>query len=79
MTDFFEIDFLGVENKKSGDAIAIRYQQAGTTTIHVVDGGGYMTTGESLRDLINKYYGNPPFIDHVAGTTSASMNAHHWI
>lgn len=40
MTDFFEIDFLGVENKKSGDAIAIRYQHAGTTTIHVVDGGG---------------------------------------
>ncbi|MCB1462641.1 MAG: competence protein ComEC [Nitratireductor sp.] len=67
MADFFEIDFLGVETKKSGDAIAIRYEQAGATTIHVVD-GGYTTSGESLRDLINKYYGSPPFIDRVIAT-----------
>lgn len=38
MADFFEIDFLGVETKKSGDAIAIRYEQEGNRTIHVVDG-----------------------------------------
>jgi hypothetical protein len=67
VADFFEIDFLGVETKKSGDAIAIRYEQAGTTTIHVVD-GGYTTSGESLRDLINKYYGSPLFIDRVIAT-----------
>ncbi len=67
MADFFEIDFLGVETKKSGDAIAIRYEQAGETNIHVVD-GGYATSGESLRDLINKYYGNPSFINRVIAT-----------
>lgn len=67
MADFFEIDFLGVETKKSGDAIAIRYEQAGTTTIHVVD-AGYTASGESLRDLINKYYGNPGFINRVIAT-----------
>ncbi|AUN31004.1 MULTISPECIES: MBL fold metallo-hydrolase [Niveispirillum] len=67
MADFFEIDFLGVETKKSGDAIAIRYETEGKTTIHVVD-GGYTTSGERLRDLINKYYSNPPFIDRVIAT-----------
>ncbi len=67
VADFFEIDFLGVETKKSGDAIAIRYQQEGTTTIHVVD-GGYTASGESLRDLIVKYYGNPSFINRVIAT-----------
>ncbi|NHN89815.1 MULTISPECIES: MBL fold metallo-hydrolase [Acetobacter] len=67
MADFFEIDFLGVETSKSGDAIAIRYELAGQTTIHVVD-GGYTTSGERLRDLINKYYDNPAFIDRVVAT-----------
>lgn len=67
MADFFEIDFLGVETSKSGDAIAIRYELAGKTTIHVVD-GGYNSSGECLRDLINKYYDNPTFIDRVIAT-----------
>lgn len=39
MSDFFEIDFLDVESKKSGDAIAMRYRINGITTIHVTDGG----------------------------------------
>lgn len=67
MANYFEIDFLGVETKKSGDAIALRYEQDGAIYIHVVD-GGYATTGESLRDHIVKYYGNPGFIDHVVAT-----------
>lgn len=46
MADYFEIDFLGVETKKSGDAIALRYERNGATYIHVVD-GGYATTGET--------------------------------
>jgi len=67
MADFFEIDFLGVETKKSGDAIALRYEVNNETFIHVVD-GGYSTTGENLRDHIIKYYDNPDFIDHVVAT-----------
>lgn len=67
MADYFEIDFLGVETKKSGDAIALRYEVDNATYIHVVD-GGYTSTGEKLRDHILKYYGNPTFIDHVVAT-----------
>jgi beta-lactamase superfamily II metal-dependent hydrolase len=67
MTDFFEIDFLDVETEKSGDAIAIRYSMGGTTNIHVVD-GGYVDTGEKLRDHIRKYYGNPTYINRVVVT-----------
>lgn len=67
MADFFEIDFLGVETKKSGDAIAIRYCINDQTFIHVVD-GGFQDTGPALRDHINRYYGNPLFINHVVVT-----------
>ncbi|KQU95506.1 competence protein ComEC [Mesorhizobium sp. Root102] len=67
MADYFEIDFLGVETKKSGDAITLRYEKDGATYIHVVD-GGYATTGEALRDHIVAHYGNPQFIDHVVAT-----------
>jgi hypothetical protein len=38
-SDFFEIDFLKVETKQSGDAIALRYRVDDVTSIHVVDGG----------------------------------------
>jgi len=38
MADFIEIDFLGVETDRSGDAITIRYSVNGITRIHVVDG-----------------------------------------
>ncbi|MER9431978.1 MBL fold metallo-hydrolase [Mesorhizobium sp. M0408] len=67
MADYFEIDFLGVETKKSGDAIALRYEKDGATFIHVVD-GGYATTGETLRNHVLAHYDNPKFIDHVVAT-----------
>jgi len=67
MADYFEIDFLGVETKKSGDAIALRYEKDGAHYIHVVD-GGYATTGETLRNHIVTYYGNPSYIHHVVAT-----------
>jgi len=64
MADFFEIDFLDVESKKSGDAIPIRYQVGGRTRIHVTD-GGFQDTGDSLVEHINKYYGAPTRIEAV--------------
>ncbi|TWI60268.1 metallo-beta-lactamase superfamily protein [Bradyrhizobium huanghuaihaiense] len=67
MNDFFEIDFLDVEAKKSGDAICIRYRRSGTTFIHVVD-GGYQQSGGMVVDHIRKYFDNPPRIDHVIST-----------
>lgn len=67
MSDFFEIDFLDVESKKSGDAIAIRYSQNGQISIHVVD-GGYQSTGDTLVKHINQYYGSPTKIDQVVLT-----------
>lgn len=67
MADYFELDFLNVASKKSGDAIPIRYEANGNTLIHVVD-GGFQDTGASVVAHINKYYGNPRFIDHVVAT-----------
>lgn len=67
MADFYEIDFLDVEAKSSGDAICVRYEINGLTWIHVVD-GGYQSTGQSVIDHINKHYGNPALIDHVVCT-----------
>lgn len=67
MADYFEIDFLDVETKKSGDAIALRYELSGQTFIHVVD-GGYLETGERLLSHINQFYGQPDHIHHVVAT-----------
>jgi beta-lactamase superfamily II metal-dependent hydrolase len=67
MEDYFEIDFLDVETKKSGDAITLRYRLAGTEYIHVVD-GGYMATGEKVVTQIKTYYGDPGLINHVVAT-----------
>jgi beta-lactamase superfamily II metal-dependent hydrolase len=67
LADYFEIDFLDVEAKSSGDAICVRYELNGQTFIHVVD-GGYQSTGEKVVNFINKYYGNPKRIDHVVAT-----------
>lgn len=64
MADFFEIDFLDVESKKSGDAIPIRYQIGGQTRIHVTD-GGFQDTGDAVVEHINKYYGAPTRLDAV--------------
>lgn len=74
MTDFFEIDFLDVESKKSGDAIPLRYSIDGTTRIHVTD-GGFQATGDLVVDHINKYYGSPNYIDAVIVTHPDSDHA----
>ncbi|WP_339690291.1 MBL fold metallo-hydrolase [uncultured Pseudoalteromonas sp.] len=67
MDDFYEIDFLNVESKKSGDAICIRYQVNGQQKIHVVD-GGFQATGDKAVTHINQYYNAPNFIDAVLVT-----------
>jgi beta-lactamase superfamily II metal-dependent hydrolase len=67
MADFFEIDFLDVETKKSGDAIALRYELNGQTYVHVVD-GGYLDTGNRLLEHIKKFYDDPQHIHHVVAT-----------
>lgn len=67
MGDFFEIDFLDVEATKSGDAIPLRYSINGELRIHVTD-GGFQDTGDSIIEHINKYYGNPSYIDSVVVT-----------
>lgn len=67
MTDFYEIDFWDVESDKSGDAISMRYSIGGKIYVHVVD-GGYQSTGESLVQNIQKYYGGVKKIDHVVAT-----------
>lgn len=67
MSDYFEIDFLAVETKQSGDAIPLRYQINGTQSIHVVD-GGFIDTGTAVVEHIRKCYGNPRTIDRVIVT-----------
>lgn len=67
MANYFEVDFLDVEAKSSGDAICVRYELNNQTFIHVVD-GGYQSTGEKVVNFINKYYGKPKRLDHVVAT-----------
>ncbi len=67
MTDFFEIDFLDVNSKKSGDAIPLRYSQNGILRIHVTD-GGFQDTGDLVIKHINKHYNSPKRIDAVIVT-----------
>jgi hypothetical protein len=64
MEDFFEIDFLDVEAKKSGDAIAIRYSVNGAMRTHITD-GGFQETGDLLITHIDKYHDSPAYIDAV--------------
>ena len=64
MSDYFEIDFLDVEAKDSGDAIPLRYKIGDETRIHVTD-GGFQKTGDKVVEHIEKYYGNPDTIDAV--------------
>ena len=64
MSDFFEIDFLNVESKKSGDAITLRYSIGGIPRIHVTD-GGFQDTGNKVVEHIRNYYRNPRRIDAV--------------
>ena len=67
MSDFFEIDFLDIESAKSGDAIPLRYEMAGKTTIHVVD-AGFQDSGDKVVDHIREYYANPTYIHRVIVT-----------
>ncbi len=67
LEDYFEIDFLDVESKKSGDAITIRYRMNGETRIHVVD-GGFQSTGEKLVEHIDEHYDSPDTINSVVVT-----------
>lgn len=67
MANYFEIDFLSVETKKSGDAITVRYESNGTRGIHVVD-GGFQSTGPSIVQHIKQHYGADAYIDHVVVT-----------
>ena len=64
MSDFFEIDFLNIESKKSGDAILLRYSIGGIPRIHIPD-GGFQDTGDKIVKHIKNYYGNPRRIDAV--------------
>jgi len=64
MSDFFEIDFLNVEAKDSGDAIPSRYKIGDKTRIHITD-GGFQKTGDKVVEHINKYYDDPDTIDAV--------------
>lgn len=73
MADFFEIDFLGVETKRSGDAICVRYSVNGVTSVHVVD-GGYIDTGDQIVAHIKKYYGTS-HVDNVVLTHSDQDHA----
>jgi hypothetical protein len=66
VADFIEVDFLGVETAKSGDAIAIRYSVNEVTNIHVVD-GGYIDTGDQIVEHLKKFYGTT-HVDHVVLT-----------
>ncbi|MBF4989787.1 ComEC/Rec2 family competence protein [Methylophilus sp. QUAN] len=66
MADYFEIDFLGVETAKSGDAITLRYSVNGASAIHVVD-GGYVETGDQIIEHLKTYYGTT-VVDHVVLT-----------
>jgi beta-lactamase superfamily II metal-dependent hydrolase len=66
MSDFIEIDFLGVETSKSGDAITTRYSVNGVQKIHVVD-GGYVDTGDQIIAHLKAHYGTTR-VDNVVLT-----------
>jgi beta-lactamase superfamily II metal-dependent hydrolase len=71
----YEIDFLAVGDKTSGDAICLRYGPApgGAFTIHIVD-GGFQDCGDEIIAHLTTHFGNPNFIDHVV--LSHSDNDH---
>jgi Metallo-beta-lactamase superfamily len=67
---FYEIDFIEAGEKKSGDAIALRYGNGlGVEMVHVID-GGYTSSndGQKLIDHIGACYQQTNFIDHVVLT-----------
>jgi hypothetical protein len=66
MADFYEIDFLDVETKKSGDAIVVRYELNGQRTVHIVD-TGYQATGPGLVKHVTTYC-ETDTVDHLVIT-----------
>ncbi|HFM2112196.1 TPA: ComEC/Rec2 family competence protein, partial [Escherichia coli] len=83
----YEIDFLAVGEKKSGDAICIRWGNLHGSRdeqkVVVID-AGYASTGEQVIEHIEKYYrtktidlliSTHPDGDHVGGLTSVLENA----
>lgn len=66
MADYFEIDFLSVGDNQSGDAITLRYERAGSTFVHVVD-GGFQDDGPHVMAHLRKYYGGAD-VSHVVLT-----------
>jgi beta-lactamase superfamily II metal-dependent hydrolase len=66
MEDYIEVDFLGVETDRSGDAITVRYSVNGVVGVHVVD-GGYVETGDQIIEHLKKFYGTTK-VDHVVLT-----------
>lgn len=64
MSDFFEIDFLNVEAKESGDAIPLRYSVGGIPLIHLTD-GGFQGTGDKIIKHIQRHYNNSDIIDAI--------------
>lgn len=69
LNESFEIDFLAVETKKSGDAITMQYNNGSNDYIHVVD-GGFTDTGEKILGHIEKHYTSQAYIDSVVVTHS---------
>lgn len=67
MPDYYEIDFLDVETDSSGDAISVRYEVNGNTSIHVVD-GGYQVTGDAIVKHLQTHYAGATRVDHVVVT-----------
>lgn len=67
MTEFYEIDFLAVETKQSGDAITLRYSYGGGEVIQVVD-GGFTDMGAKILEQIDTHYRAGATIDFVVLT-----------
>jgi beta-lactamase superfamily II metal-dependent hydrolase len=70
--DFFELDFLAVETKKSGDAITFYCCVNGEEWVHVID-GGYTETGQKILDHVSKYYGK----EHIDVVTVSHSDGDH--
>ena len=70
MSDFFEIDFLKLDLKESGDAIPLWYSIDGVKRIHVID-GGFQDTGGEIIEHITKYYKDAITINAVIVSHSA--------
>lgn len=73
MADYFELDFLSVETKRSGDSICIRYSVGEQTRVHVVD-GGYIDTGDQIIKHLKTHFQTTQ-VDNVVLTHSDQDHA----